>query len=197
MFADLGFERTTMRAVAARAGVDVALIYHHFGSKDALLTAALDLPNAARPLQHSLPADTAEPGTAIARTIIELWDNDPALRQQALAMVRTALSHDQAMGRLNYLHSSFVLTLVGDLVADDDRELRAALIGAHLTGLLLNRYLFQMPALATIDPTVLIHAAAPVIEHFLTGRLISAHPPEEHRRDCPAAFARDSTPDVE
>jgi len=42
LFADLGFERTTMRAVAARADVDVALIYHHFDSKESILEAALD-----------------------------------------------------------------------------------------------------------------------------------------------------------
>ena len=38
LFAELGFERTTMRAVATRAGVDPALIYHYFGDKDGLLS---------------------------------------------------------------------------------------------------------------------------------------------------------------
>ncbi len=33
-----------MRAVAARAGVDPALIYHYFGDKDGLLFAALQPP---------------------------------------------------------------------------------------------------------------------------------------------------------
>ena len=45
----------------------------------------------------------------------------------------------------------------------DDRELRAALIGAHLTGLLLNHYLLNVHALATADVDVLIEAVAPVI----------------------------------
>ena len=43
LFAELGFERTTMRAVAARAGVDPALIYHYFADKDGLLFAALTI----------------------------------------------------------------------------------------------------------------------------------------------------------
>ena len=38
LFADFGFERTTMRAVAAHSNVDVALIYHHFANKDDLLS---------------------------------------------------------------------------------------------------------------------------------------------------------------
>jgi hypothetical protein len=33
---------------------------------------------------------------------------------------------------LRELHSSFVLALVSEVVADDDPELRASLIGAHL-----------------------------------------------------------------
>ena len=44
LFAELGYERTTMRAVGARAGVDPALIYHYFGDKDGLLSAAIEIP---------------------------------------------------------------------------------------------------------------------------------------------------------
>ena len=56
-------------------------------------------------------------------------------------------------------------------MAGDRRELRAALIGAHLSGLRLARYLFKVHALAAVDPATLIDAAAPVIEHYLTGDL--------------------------
>jgi hypothetical protein len=74
---------------------------------------------------------------------------------------------------LRELHSSFVLALVSEVVADDDPELRASLIGAHLSGLLLNRYLFKVHALAAADPATLINAAGPVIDHYLTGDLTS------------------------
>ena len=35
-FGEQGFERTTIRGIAATAGVSPALVRHHFGSKDAL-----------------------------------------------------------------------------------------------------------------------------------------------------------------
>jgi AcrR family transcriptional regulator len=149
----------------------VALIYHHFGSKDDLLIAALAVPEGARASLVPIAADIPDPGRTIAATVIGMWENDPVLRAQALAMVRTALSHEFAAQRLQELHSTTVLALVADVVADDDRELRAALIGAHLTGLLLTRYLFNVHALAATDPTVLIDAAAPVIDHYLTDPL--------------------------
>ena len=171
LFADVGFERTTMRAVAAHADVDVALIYHHFGSKDDLLAAALTVPERARPNLVPVPAGTRDPGRVVASAIIGMWEHDPVLRGQALAMIRTALSHEHAAQRLQAVHSTAVLTMVAEIVADDQRELRAALIGAHLSGLLLARYLFKVDTLSATDPAVLINAAAPVIEHYLTGEL--------------------------
>lgn len=178
LFADLGFERTTMRAVADRADVDVALIYHHFASKDDLLDAALAVPASAKPHLVAVPADTPNPGGVIASTVLGMWEHDPELRAQALAMIRAALSHEHAAQLLQNLHSTTVLTLVNEIVADDQRELRAALIGAHLHGLLLARHLFKVHTLAAADPDHLIDAAAPVIEHYLTGDL--AEPPSRY-----------------
>jgi AcrR family transcriptional regulator len=160
-----------MRAVATRADVDVALIYHHFGSKDDLLVAVLAVPERAQPNLVAIPAGTRNPGRAVASAIIGMWEHGPALRHQALAMIRTALSHEHAAKQLTTVHTTAVLTLVAEIVADDQRELRAALIGAHLSGLLLARYLLQVPALARADVAVLIDAAAPVIEHYLTSDL--------------------------
>lgn len=164
-----------MRAVADRADVDVALIYHHFASKDDLLDAALAVPENAKPHLVAVPADAPNPGWAIASAVLGMWERDPALRGQALAMIRTALSHEHAARLLQNLHRTAVLTLVDEIIVDDQRELRAALIGAHLSGLLLARHLFKVQTLAAVDPNRLIDAAAPVIEHYLTGNL--AEPP--------------------
>ena len=70
LFAGLGFERTTMRAVAARAGVDPALIYHYFDDKDGLLFAALQPPVDAATVFAGLAA------TAAGRTGEELVSAD-------------------------------------------------------------------------------------------------------------------------
>jgi hypothetical protein len=135
----------------------------------------LSVPDRARPNLVAIPAGTPDAGRAVASAIIEMWERDPALRDQARAMIRTALSHEQAAQRLQPVHSAALLTLVAEIVADERRELRAALIGAHLSGLLLARYLLKVNALTAADTAVLIGAAAPVIDHYLTGDL--ADPP--------------------
>jgi AcrR family transcriptional regulator len=101
-----------MRAVAAHADVDVSLIYHYFGNKDDLLAAALTVPERAQPNLVAIPAGTRNPGRAVASAIIDMWEHDPALREHALAMIRTALSHEHAAQRLQAVHSTAVLILV-------------------------------------------------------------------------------------
>ena len=44
MFAELGYDRTTIRAVATAAGVDAGLVMHYFGTKDELFARAAKLP---------------------------------------------------------------------------------------------------------------------------------------------------------
>lgn len=120
LFAEVGFDRTTMRSVATQAGVDVALIYHHFASKDDLLVAALALPEGAESGLRPIPAGTENPGAAVASTVLHLWENDPTLREQALAMIRTALSHEHAAQLVRELHTTAILALVAEIVDERD-----------------------------------------------------------------------------
>ena len=160
-----------MRAVAARAGVDVALIYHHFDSKDDLLASALSVPAAAERSHQAIPAGTPEPGRALVRAVLEMWEHDPDLRQQALAMFRTAISHDLAARRLQSLHGEYALDLISEIVAPDERELRASFFGTQLHGLLTGRYLLGVPSLTMPTLDTLAAAVAPAIDHYLTGDL--------------------------
>jgi AcrR family transcriptional regulator len=170
LFAELGFERTTMRTVAARAGVDPALIYHYFGGKEGLLAAVLTPPAGAAPLLAGFTGHPEQAGAELVRRALRVWA-DEGLRQQAVAMLRIATSQEAAAGRFRDAHRAFVLRVVGDVVAEDQRELRAALIGSHLSGLMLHRYVLKSPDLAAATEAELIATVGPVIQHYLTGRI--------------------------
>jgi AcrR family transcriptional regulator len=187
LFAELGFERTTMRSVAARAGVDPALIYHYFGDKDGLLFAALQPPaDAATVFAGLAAAGTARTATGrtgadrtgeeLVRRLIGLWEERPEVREQMVAIIRTGLSHDHAAGLLRDILSSFILAALSDVLADDRRELRVALIGSHIGGLMLARYILKVPGAAAASPEDLVQAVGPTVQRYLTGDIGSAAP---------------------
>ncbi len=169
LFAELGFERTTMRAVAARAGVDPALIYHYFGDKDGLLVAALQPPTDNATVFAGLADEADRAGEELVRRLISLWEDRPEVREQMAAILRTGLSHDRASRLLRDILSSFILAALGDVLADDRRELRAALIGSQIGGLMLARYVLRVPGAAAASPEDLVQAVGPTVQRYLTG----------------------------
>jgi AcrR family transcriptional regulator len=169
LFSERGFERTTMRAVAARAGVDPALIYHYFGDKDGLLFAALQPPADAASVFAGLAAAADRTGEELVRRLIGLWEERPEIREQMVAILRTGLSHDRAGRLLRDILGSFILAALGDVLADDRRELRVALIGSHIGGLMLARYVLEVPGAAAASPEDLVQAVGPTVQRYLTG----------------------------
>ncbi len=174
LFADRGFERTTMRAVAARAEVDPALIHHYFGTKDGLLTAVLELPMDPVELLGDLGDDPDRAGEELVRRALGVWERDPETRERMVALLRTGLSHDEAATVLRDLLGRTVLAVIQRSVAPDQPTLRAALVGTQMGGMLLGRYLLRLPAVADATVDELAVAVGPTIQRYLTGELDAA-----------------------
>lgn len=169
LFSELGFERTTMRKVAARADVDPALIHHYFVNKEGLLAAALVLPVDAGALLAGLDADPEHAGEAVVRRVLGVWESDPETRRRLLGLIRVGLSHEYAAGVLRDLLGRTVLTALASVVAEDHRSFRAALAGSQMGGLLLGRYVLGIPGVRDATPEQLALAIGPVLQHYLTG----------------------------
>jgi AcrR family transcriptional regulator len=171
LFAERGYERTTMRAVGARAGVDPALIYHYFGDKGGLLSAAIEIPADLAAALAGVASSTGRTGEELVRQVISLLEHRPEIRERMLATLRTALSHDHAAQLLRDRLSSLLLAAFGDVLASDRRSLRTALIAAQMGGLMLARYIVKVPGAAAASPQDLAQAVGPVIQHYLTGTI--------------------------
>jgi AcrR family transcriptional regulator len=183
LFAEVGYERATMRAVAARAGVDPALAYHYFDGKHGLLEAAVAPPAGAAQLMEPFSGPAGQAGEALVRRLLHLWDSDRLLREQGEALLRIGLGPDDtAAERFRDMQGAFTLAVVGDVMAGDQRELRAALIRAHVTGLFIARYMLKLPGLATAPHEALIATEGSVIQRYLTGPL-----PAPRAEDTPRA----------
>ena len=90
-FAHKGFAGTTIRAVAASAGVDAALVHHYFGSKDDLFLAALEIPVDPRQVVPMVFAEGVDgAGERLLRVFVSVWE-DPEARLPLIALVRASL----------------------------------------------------------------------------------------------------------
>jgi AcrR family transcriptional regulator len=170
LFADRGFGGTTIRAVAAEAGVDPSLVHHFFGSKDDLFMAALELPVDPRVLLAPVVAAGAEgAGARLLETFLGVWD-DPENQLTFLGLFRSVLEPDG--GRL--LSQGFVpvvLGPVGEALGLDRPEVRMPLVASQMIGLIMCRYVLRLEPLASMEPTLLVATYAPTIQRYLTGEL--------------------------
>lgn len=154
-FASDGFERTTVRAVAADAGVDPALVLHYFGSKAGLFAAvSRQDPATAHGDDEGSPVDAA-----IAALARKLGDVDP----EVLAGLRSMLTHPAATEQARAGFERQVETLAARLDGPDATT-RAALLLAAGLGIAVARELLDAPSLRRETPEDLLAAYRPVAE---------------------------------
>ncbi|SFF41322.1 transcriptional regulator, TetR family [Actinacidiphila alni] len=168
-FAELGYERTTVRGIAREAQVDAALVHHFFRSKEGVFAAAVH--EAIRPMELMpvvLAGDPATLGERLLTAVLGLWES--AERHDALlAVLRSAVSHETAAKILREFLGREILGPLAQALAEPQRALRAALLGSQLIGLVMARYIIRIEPLASASTRALVAAYAPVIQKALTG----------------------------
>nr|WP_130346657.1 TetR family transcriptional regulator [Herbihabitans rhizosphaerae] len=169
VFAEQGYDNATVRAIAARAGVDAAMVNHWFGGKEGLFgEAILKLPFNPRELVPVLldgPRDQL--GERIARTFLTVWDERGG--GVFAALVRSVAAHEQAQHALRDLFIKHVMTPLVSEVSPDGDHLRATLVASQLIGMGMIRYVSQFEPLASTDIETVVTAVGPTIQRYLTG----------------------------
>jgi AcrR family transcriptional regulator len=170
-FAERGYDAVSVRAVARAAGVDPALVHRFFGSKEELFAAAMELPISPGQLVPALLADGVEDlGERLVRTFLELFDR-PAAFAPFLALIRGAVSNEQAAALLREFLTREVLGRLAAAASPDRPELRASLAGSQVVGLAMARYVVRVPPLAGTDRETVVSCVGPTIQRYLTGEL--------------------------
>ena len=173
-FAERGFDGATVRVIADRAGVDPAMVNHWFGGKEALFTAALDLPiDPSTLVAEVVPGDPDRLGERIVERFLTIWDHTGGGRRLA-ALVRSVASHETAAAMMRQMISRILVRRVVASVAPDRLELRATLVGSQLIGLGMVRYVLRLEPLASAEHATIVAAMAPTVQRYLTGPLDDA-----------------------
>jgi AcrR family transcriptional regulator len=169
-FAELGYDRATLRGIAGDAGVDAALVVRFYGSKEALFREVMALPPAVAEAMAGLAnGPTESVGRRLAEVIVGMLE-DPRSRSIILGRIRSASSHPDAA----VLVQETVSRDIGGLVAaltDDEPETRAVLVGSQVVGLALARHVVRVEPLASMPAADVVDYIAPTFQRYLVGPL--------------------------
>ena len=170
-FAELGYDRTSMRQVALEAGVDPTLVSHFHGSKQQLFLAVVALPfESADIMPGLLGGDPQDAGVRLVRFALGVLESERS-QSRALALIRAATSEPEAARLIRDLLTSEVLTPLAEGIGSDDATFRASLLMSQIVGLIMARYIVKVEPLASRDPGAVAAAMAPTLQRYLTGDL--------------------------
>lgn len=173
LFLEVGYDATSIRAVAGRAGVDPALVHHYFEDKADLFAASIRAPvRPDRIVKTALEGPRERIGESLVTLALTALD-EPLARRTILGLMRTALGHDFAAAMFRqFLVREVFHRIAAELspdVATEDAELRATLAASQVVGLILVRYGVRAEPLASASVEEVAARAGPVIQWHLLG----------------------------
>lgn len=171
LFARNGIANTSIRAVAAAAGVDSALVHHYFGTKEKLFAAAVHIP--IDPMDVIIPlreVPVGELGHRLPSMLLPLWDSE--LGAGFIATLRSILAGAEV---------NLFRTFIQDLIAVEvgprvdnppgTGVIRIQFVASQLVGVMMARYILQLEPFASLPPERIAATIAPNLQHYLTGDL--------------------------
>jgi AcrR family transcriptional regulator len=161
LFAAHGFNDTSVRAIGAAAGVDPALVIRHFGSKEALFLQTVDHEWGVREVIDG-PLET------LGRRLVTYYLSKANTRTRQTYAALTQASHrPQVRKEINRLNQRRFLTPLAERLGGPQRDLRAALAWAQISGLLHTLMLDEDDVLpGDVDDIVALYGDT--LQHLLT-----------------------------
>ena len=170
-FAHNGIDRTSIRAIAAAAGVDSALVHHYFGTKQQLFAAAINLPidpmTVLGPIRE-VPVE--ELGLVLPSLLLPLWDSE--MGAALVATLRSMLAGSD----VNLVRSFLQEVITAEVAPRVDNppgsgRIRVQFVASQLVGVVMARYIIKLEPFASLPPEQIAKTIAPNLQHYLTGEL--------------------------
>jgi AcrR family transcriptional regulator len=169
VFAEQGYQGATVRAIAARAGVDAAMVNHWFGGKQGLFAAVVALPFDPTELVEGVLAGGRDTlAERLIRTFIGVWDGHEGA---FAALMLSVASQEIAARMMGDFLTSTVFARIAEVIGADQPTVRASLCASQVVGIGLIRYVLKLEPLASADVDTLVAMVAPNLQRYLMGNL--------------------------
>jgi len=171
LFARNGIGKTSIRSIAAAAGVDSALVHHYFGTKEQLFAAAVHIPIdpmlVIGPMREA-PID--ELGLTLPSLLLPLWDSE--MGAAFLATLRSLLAGD-GVGLIRSFLQDVIAVEIGSRVDEPpgSGRIRVQFVASQLVGVVMARYILELEPFASLPIEQIAQTIAPNLQHYLTGEL--------------------------
>ena len=167
MFAETGFDKTSVRDIAAGAGVDPALIRHYFGTKAELFRTTMGWPfEPAQVAARVIAGGRDEIGERLTRVFFEAWER-PDSRAPLLAILRGAATHEESAALVREFIGGQLYRQMADELPGPNAELRIDLAMAQLLGIAYLRHILRVEPIASTPEEELVARVAPVVTAHL------------------------------
>ncbi|OBK78083.1 TetR family transcriptional regulator [Mycobacterium sp. 1164985.4] len=171
LFARNGIDKTSIRAIAAAAGVDPALVHHYFGTKTQLFAAAIHIPidptQVIGPLQQ-VPVE--EIGRTLPSLLLPLWDSE--MGKGFIATLRSIIAGNDSSLVRSFLQE-VIAREVGSRVDDPPGSgpVRVQFVASQLVGVVMARYILELEPFKSLPVEQIAETIAPNLQRYLTGEL--------------------------
>ena len=166
-FIEVGYRAATVRAIAAQADVDPALINYFFGSKQHLFGEALaSRANPAEIIAEQIDGPLDELPRRLLTVLLETWDQ-PENLPTLLAIAQAGAGPDSSALTRGFIEGALAVPiterLLGEAVPADDAQLCTALLITQLVGVIYARYVLAADPVARIPRDVFIDRFTPAL----------------------------------
>jgi AcrR family transcriptional regulator len=173
LFARNGIDKTSIRAIAADADVDPALVHHYYGTKTQLFAAAIQIPIDPMTIIGPLREVAVEEiGHVLPSLLLPLWDSE--LGKGFIATLRSMLagSADEASMFRSFLQDVIAVE-VGGRVDDPpgSGRLRVQFVASQLVGIVMARYILELEPFKSLPVEQIADTVGPTLQRYLTGDL--------------------------
>jgi AcrR family transcriptional regulator len=167
-FAADGYQKATIRAIAADAAIDPSMVMRYYGNKAKLFAAALDvdlhLPDLATIPKRRL-------GETLVAHFLRRWEGDRT-DDALLMLLRSAATDELAADCMRTIFRDQLMPALVKLTGDAaEAAERAGLVSTQMLGLALCRKILRLPPVAALDPDTVVARIGPTIQRYLTAPL--------------------------
>lgn len=169
LFGQHGYGGTTVRAIATAAGVDPAMVFYFFGTKQGLFAAAIEMSGTVPPAIESIFTGGLDGiGERIVRTLVENLDKSD--RTPLVMLTRSAPTDEQSEALLREFIDREITDRLAALLGTPDATLRAGMVNVQILGLAVARYIVRIEPIASLPVDELAGRFGPLVQHCLTGQ---------------------------